>query len=193
SGEGSSVERRVKVALPAFVAALELTAHYPAYLARADEPLLAGADTIVVPEGTVILTSGAASVPLATVAWRWGGVASRLAVTGQRCSGRLGVTASGTGRLVGAAAEGSPRGGAAGGAARRDAGVRRRGGLDRRLAARPGRAHRRSRAAAFARRNDGRAPAAAGCAGRLAALPGDRAGAGGGARAAGARAACAGA
>ena len=108
SGGRSSVERRVKVALPAFVAALELTAHYPAYLARADEPLLAGADTIVVPEGTVILTSGAASVPLATVAWRWGGVASRLAVTGQRFSGRLPVTASGTWRLDVATADGSP-------------------------------------------------------------------------------------
>ena len=108
SGGRSSVERRVKVALPAFVAALELTAHYPAYLARADEPLLAGADTILVPEGTVILTSGAASVPLATVAWRWGGVASRLAVTGQRFSGRLPVTASGTWRLDVATADGSP-------------------------------------------------------------------------------------
>src|SRR5438034_403011 len=108
SGGRSSVERRVKVALPAFVAALELTAHYPAYLARADEPLLAGADTIVVPEGTVILTSGAASVPLATVAWRWGGVASRLAVTGQRFSGRLPGTASGTWRLDVATADGSP-------------------------------------------------------------------------------------
>src|SRR5439155_1575291 len=91
SGGRRSVERRVKVAVPAFVAALELTAHYPAYLVRTDEPLLAGLDTILVPEGTVILTSGAASVPLAAVAWqgKGGSGVSRLAVTGQRFSGRL--------------------------------------------------------------------------------------------------------
>src|SRR5204862_208983 len=70
SGGRTSVERRVTVALPAFVADLELTARYPAYLARPDEPLVAGPDTILVPEGTVIVTNGAASVPLATAAGR---------------------------------------------------------------------------------------------------------------------------
>jgi len=110
SGGRRSVERRVKVAVPAFVAALELTAHYPAYLARTDEPLLAGLDTILVPEGTVILTSGAASVPLAAVAWqgKGGSGVSRLAVTGQRFSGRLPVAVSGTWRLDVATADGSP-------------------------------------------------------------------------------------
>src|SRR5439155_1049688 len=86
SGGRSSAERRVTVALPAFVAALELTARYPAYLARPDEPLVPGGDTIPVPEGTVIVTSGAASVPLATVAWRPGGAVSRLQVGGWRVS-----------------------------------------------------------------------------------------------------------
>src|SRR3989454_5632380 len=53
------------VALPAFLAGLELIARYPAYLARPDEPLVGGppSDTIPLPEGTAILTSGTASVP----------------------------------------------------------------------------------------------------------------------------------
>src|SRR5436309_14613284 len=73
SGSRRSVERRVSVALPAFVAGLALTARYPQYLARPDEPLVPGPDPVAVPEGTVILTSGAASVPLAAAAWRCGG------------------------------------------------------------------------------------------------------------------------
>ena len=108
SGGRTSGERRVTVALPAFVADLELTARYPEYLARPEEPLVPGGDTILVPEGTVIVTNGAASVPLATAAWRSGGVMSRLAVTGTRFSGRLAPVASGTWRLDVATADGGP-------------------------------------------------------------------------------------
>src|SRR5438876_470336 len=97
SGGRNSVERRVTIALPAFVAELELTAHYPAYLARGDEPLVPGRDTIFVPEGTVILTSGAASVLLASAGWRHAGTVARLAVSGARFSGRLAPVASGAG------------------------------------------------------------------------------------------------
>ena len=108
SGGRTSVERRVTVALPAFVADLELTARYPAYLARPDEPLVAGPDTILVPEGTVIVTNGAASVPLATAAWRGRGrgALARLAVTGTRFAGRLAPAASGIWRLDVATADG---------------------------------------------------------------------------------------
>src|SRR5438445_284037 len=97
-------------ALPAFVAELELTAHYPAYLARGDEPLVPGRDTIFVPEGTVILTSGAASVPLASAGWRHAGTVARLAVSGARFSGRLAPVASGAGswRLDVTTADGTP-------------------------------------------------------------------------------------
>src|SRR5213080_3554657 len=110
SGGRNSVERRVTIALPAFVAALELTAHYPAYLARGDEPLVPGRDTIFVPEGTVILTSGAASVPLASAGWRHAGTVARLAVSGARFSGRLAPVASGAGswRLDVTTADGTP-------------------------------------------------------------------------------------
>ena len=110
SGGRNSVERRVTIALPAFVAELELTAHYPAYLARGDEPLVPGRDTIFVPEGTVILTSGAASVPLASAGWRHAGTVARLAVSGARFSGRLAPVASGAGswRLDVTTADGTP-------------------------------------------------------------------------------------
>src|SRR5207245_4074030 len=106
--------RPVMVALPAFVAALELTARYPAYLARADEPLVPGADTVPIPAGTEILTSGSASVALARATWSHAGrgAASRLAVEGARFSGRLLPAASGTWRLGLAAADGGPLEGA---------------------------------------------------------------------------------
>src|SRR2546422_11690520 len=64
SGARTSAVRRVTVALPAFVAALDLTARYPAYLAPADQPLVPGAATVPIPAGTEILTSGSASVEI---------------------------------------------------------------------------------------------------------------------------------
>src|SRR5436309_14303683 len=114
SGSRRSDERRVSVALPAFVAGLDLTARYPAYLGRPDEPLVPGRDLVTIPAGTTILTSGAASVPLAVAAWRRAtGVAGgrvRLAVVGARFSGRLAAppSASGTWLLELAAADGTP-------------------------------------------------------------------------------------
>src|SRR2546421_12581035 len=66
SGSRRSVERRVGVALSAFLADLELTARYPDYLARPDEPLVPGPDLLALPEGSVILTGGTARVALAT-------------------------------------------------------------------------------------------------------------------------------
>jgi hypothetical protein len=117
SGSRRSVERRVSVALPAFLAGLELTARYPEYLGRPDEPLVLGPDPVAIPEATVILTSGAASVPLAAAAWRrgaslggGGGGRARLAVDGARFSGRLAAprSASGTWLLELATADGAP-------------------------------------------------------------------------------------
>src|SRR5204863_2250871 len=93
SGGRRSADVRVAVALPAFVAGLELTARYPSYLGRPDEPLVPGPDPLAIPEGSVILTSGAASVPLAAAAWRraTGARGGRvgLSVAGARFSGRL--------------------------------------------------------------------------------------------------------
>src|SRR3989441_8480603 len=101
-------------ALPiSFLAGLELTARYPEYLARPDEPLVPGPDLVAIPEGSLILTSDTASVALATAAWRREtGPAgrARLAVDGARFSGRLPAppSASGTWLLDLAAADGTP-------------------------------------------------------------------------------------
>src|SRR5207244_13077864 len=70
SGGRRSVERRVSVALPAFVAGLELTARYPAYLGRPDEPLVPGPDPLALPEGSVVPPRGGARTPVAGAAWR---------------------------------------------------------------------------------------------------------------------------
>src|SRR5213595_3229000 len=110
SGSRRSGERRVSVTLPAFVAGLELTARYPEYLARPDEPLVPGPDPVAIPEGTVILTSGAASVPLAAATWHRPGAerGALLSVDGTRFSGRLAPTASGVWRLALTTADATP-------------------------------------------------------------------------------------
>ena len=108
SGGRSSGEIRVAVALPAFLADLGLTARFPSYLARSDEPLLAGPDVIPLPAGTAIVTSGAASVPLASATWTLETRAEKLRVDGTRIEGRFTPAASGTWRLQALSADGSP-------------------------------------------------------------------------------------
>jgi hypothetical protein len=107
SGGRSSGEIKVAVALPAFLADLGLTARFPSYLERADEPLLVGPDVIPLPAGTSILTSGAASVPLSSATWTLESRAEKLRVDGTRLEGRFTPTASGTWRLQALSADGS--------------------------------------------------------------------------------------
>jgi hypothetical protein len=99
SGTRRSADRKVTVALPAFVADLELAARFPSYLNRPEEPIVPGPDTVMLPAGTVVDTKGAASVPLAGAAWR-GTDASPLAVTESRFTGRLIPRRSGSWRLA---------------------------------------------------------------------------------------------
>ena len=108
SGTRRSVERRVTVQIPAFLAGLQLTARYPSYLGHPDEPLVPGPDTIAIPEGSAILTSGAASVPLTTAAWRHGGRSTGLEVNGVKFAGRLEPTGSGVWALELGTADGTP-------------------------------------------------------------------------------------
>jgi hypothetical protein len=107
SGGRSSGEIKVAVALPAFLADLGLTARFPSYLGRSDEPLLVGPDVIPLPAGTAILTSGAASVPLSSATWTLEARAEKLRVDGTRIEGRFTPTASGTWRLQALSADGS--------------------------------------------------------------------------------------
>jgi hypothetical protein len=110
SGGRSSAELKVDVSLPAFLAELALTARFPAYIGRADEPILAGADPVLLPAGTEIVTSGAASVSLAGAAWmeRAGDRVARLRVDGTRLDGRFTPAASGTWRLALETRDGAP-------------------------------------------------------------------------------------
>ena len=108
SGGRSSGEIKVTVALPAFLADLGLTARFPSYLGRSDEPLLVGPDVIPLPAGTAIVTSGAASVPLASATWTLDTRGEKLRVDGTRIEGRFTPAASGTWRLQALSADGSP-------------------------------------------------------------------------------------
>src|SRR5688572_6914888 len=108
SGGRNSAEVKVEVALPAFLADLALTARFPSYLGRAEEPLLGGPEIVTLPAGTEIVTSGTASVPLASAAWTRESYASVLRVNNTRIDGRFTPGASGTWRLTAAAADGSP-------------------------------------------------------------------------------------
>jgi hypothetical protein len=113
SGGRKSGEIKINVALPAFLADLGLTARFPSYLGRSDEPLLVGPDPIPLPAGTTVLTSGTASVPLSRAAWTLESRVEQLHVAGTRIDGRFTPTASGTWRLQALAGDGSALEGAA--------------------------------------------------------------------------------
>ncbi len=108
SGGRRSRELKVSVALPAFLADLGLTARFPSYLARSDEPLLVGPDVIPLPAGTTILTNGTASVPLASATWTRGSSVEKLRVDETRIDGRFTPVVSGTWRLEVLSADGTP-------------------------------------------------------------------------------------
>ncbi len=113
SGGRRSGEIKVDVALPAFLADLGLTARFPSYLDRSDEPLLVGPDVIPLPAGTTVLTSGTASVPLSSAAWTLESRVEQLRIAGTRIDGRFTPAASGTWRLRALSADGSALEGAA--------------------------------------------------------------------------------
>lgn len=94
SGARESATLHVRVSLPALLADFELLARYPGYLARGDEPLVAGPDAVPLPVGTVVETRGRSTLPLRHVAWRHGGDAVPLTVEGTAFVGRLPVAAS---------------------------------------------------------------------------------------------------
>lgn len=109
SGGRRSTEIKVSVALPAFLADIGLTARFPAYLERTDEPLLVGPEVIALPAGTSILTAGAASVPLDHARWVLESTerSENLRVDGTQIEGRFTPPASGTWRLEAVAADGA--------------------------------------------------------------------------------------
>jgi len=112
TGARRSPELRVAVSLPAFLAGLSLTARFPRYLERPDEPVAigegGGADTVTLPEGTTLLVSGSASVPLEHAVFeRHGGEATTLSVHGTGFSGGVMPRVSGTWSLALQSADGT--------------------------------------------------------------------------------------
>ena len=110
SGARRSSVVHVAVATPAFLADLSLQARFPSYLNRADEPLVAGPDTVALPVGTEIVARGTASVVLAGAAWHLTNGAARtpLRAAGQRFDGAFTPAHSGTWVLSLATADGAP-------------------------------------------------------------------------------------
>jgi hypothetical protein len=66
SGDRGSDTVMVHVRQPVFLASLEVTARYPAYLGLEDEPLPTVGDTVLLPAGTRLETRGEATAELGT-------------------------------------------------------------------------------------------------------------------------------
>ncbi|MHB8839621.1 MAG: hypothetical protein ACYC7F_11825, partial [Gemmatimonadaceae bacterium] len=94
-GRATSDTLRLRLAERSFVGDVAIAAHFPAYLARADESLPPEA-TLRVPQGTRLTITGRASEPLASIAL--GGDAARvpLTVSGRGFTGRFAPRSSGT-------------------------------------------------------------------------------------------------
>ena len=108
SGSRASDTVMIRVRLPVFLGTLSVTAHYPAYLSLDAEPVPTGGDTLLLPAGTRLETSGEATAPLASAAWTSGARGHALGVHGGRFAGSFVPTASGEYRLALATAAGAP-------------------------------------------------------------------------------------
>jgi len=87
AGARASDTARVRVLEPLFAGELEFLARYPAYLARPDEPLVPGPDTVVLPAGTRVMVRGRTSAPLRAARWIGPGTGGALQVGGDRFEG----------------------------------------------------------------------------------------------------------
>jgi hypothetical protein len=108
SGERGSDTVMVHVRQPVFLAALEVTARYPAYLRLEDEPILTAGDTVLLPAGTRLETRGEATAELESASWSGGGAESALPVSGKQFDGDFVPLRSGAYRLVLRTASGAP-------------------------------------------------------------------------------------
>jgi hypothetical protein len=79
----------VRVRVPAFLGGVEVTAHYPAYLGLASEPVPTSGDSIVLPAGTRLELRGEATSPLASAQLVGGPTPAALDVEGRGFSGRF--------------------------------------------------------------------------------------------------------
>ena len=109
AGARSSDTLEVLVRRPAFLASVSLRVRYPGYLRLPDEPVSFGVDTLLIPAGSRIETSGEATIPLSSARWDRGGegAVTALRVRDSRFDGTLSPGLSGTYRLVVRTSEGA--------------------------------------------------------------------------------------
>jgi hypothetical protein len=108
SGERGSDTVMVHVRQPVFLASLEVTARYPAYLGLEDEPIPTTGDTVLLPAGTRLETRGEATSELENASWVVGEAESALPVNGKQFDGDLTPSRSGAYRLHLRTASGAP-------------------------------------------------------------------------------------
>lgn len=102
----------VRVRIPAFLGSVAVQAHYPAYLHLEVEPLPLAGDTVLLPAGTRLTTTGEATAELRGAAWEGPGGRTELAVDDRSFSGAMVPGASGVYRLALRTAGGAPLEGA---------------------------------------------------------------------------------
>ena len=107
AGRGSDTIA-VAVRPPAFLGAVTIEAHYPAYLHLDPEPLALDGDTIILPAGTRLLTTGEATAALAGARWVGPPGAAALTVDGPAFHGTTTPERSGVWTLDLATRSGAP-------------------------------------------------------------------------------------
>jgi len=107
SGDRESDTVLVQVRQPVFLAAVSVTARYPAYLGLEDEAVPTSGDTVLVPAGTKLEVVGEVTTSLAGASWS-GPDSEVLATDGARFSGAFTPRRSGAYRLALVTASGAP-------------------------------------------------------------------------------------
>ncbi len=108
SGGRTSDTVMVRVRLPVFLGSLNVIARYPAYLGLENEPVPTSGDTLILPAGTRLETSGEATARLASAAWHMKERVESLDVTATRFGGTFLPRQSGEYRLRLLTAAGAP-------------------------------------------------------------------------------------
>ena len=98
----------VRVRMPAFLGTVAVEARYPGYLHLDPEPLPLDGDTILLPAGTRLVTTGEATAALRSARWRGPAAGAALGVEGARFAGDLVPAASGAWTLELVTAAGAP-------------------------------------------------------------------------------------
>jgi len=106
-GRGSDT-LHITVRLPVFLGSLTVTADYPSYLGLDAEPLPISGDTLLLPAGTRLRTTGRATGPLARAAWESDHGPALLEVAGETFAGSFTPDRSGVWRLAVATRDGLP-------------------------------------------------------------------------------------